>query len=121
MSVDDRDPRITWIAAHMQRHFAEPMAIPDLAALVNLSASHVRALFTAQTGAAPAQFLRRLRLRRARILIEHTCLGVTEIMTAVGYDNPSHFARDFRAVHGLAPGSLQRTTQTARPSGPTTF
>ena len=97
------DPRISWIVAHMQRHFAEPMAVVELAALVNLSPSRFRALFAAQTGVSPTQFLQRLRLRRARLLLEHSFLTVKEVMAAVGYSDPSHFARDFRRAHGMSP------------------
>ena len=91
----------------MQRHFADPMPVGDLAALINLSTSRFRALFTGQTGVSPAQFLQRLRLRRARLLLEHTFLSVKEVMAAVGYSDPSHFARDFRRAHGASPSELR--------------
>ena len=51
----------------MQRHLAEPMSVQSLASLVNLSPSRFRALFTAQTGLGPAQYLQWLRYRRARL------------------------------------------------------
>lgn len=101
------DPRISWIVAHMQRNFAEPVPVGELAALINLSPSRFRALFRAQTGVSPAQFLRRLRLRRARLLLLHSFLTVKEVMAAVGYSDPSHFARDFRRAHGTSPSALR--------------
>ena len=91
----------------MQRHLAEPMAVTDLAARINLSPSRFRALFTAQTGVGPAQYLQWLRLRRARLLLERTFLSVKEVMGLVGYNDPSHFARDFRRLHGGAPTSFR--------------
>jgi transcriptional regulator GlxA family with amidase domain len=107
MSVARIDPRISWIVSHMQRHFADAMAVGDLAALINLSPSRFRALFVAQTGVSPAQFLQRLRLRRARLLLEHSFLTVKEVMAAVGYSDPSHFARDFRRAHGTSPSDTR--------------
>jgi transcriptional regulator GlxA family with amidase domain len=97
------DPRITWIVGHLQRHLDRPTTVVELAALVNLSPSRFRALFAAQTGSAPAPYLRRLRLRRARLLLERTFLSVKEVMALVGYNDPSHFARDFRRQHGDPP------------------
>ena len=91
----------------MQRHLAEPMAMTDLAGRVNLSSSRFRALFTAQTGVGPAQYLQWLRLRRARLLLERTFLSVKEVMTLVGYNDPSHFTRDFRRLHGNTPSSFR--------------
>ena len=114
MTAAPIDPRISWIVSHLQRHFADRMGVAELAALVNLSPSRFRALFTAQVGVSPAQFLQRLRLRRARLLLEHSFLSVKEVMAAVGYSDPSHFARDFRRAHNMSPSDC-RTISSADP------
>lgn len=101
------DSRISWVVAHMQRHLAEPMSVHSLASLVNLSPSRFRALFTAQTGLGPAQYLQWLRYRRARLLLERTFLSVKEVMVLVGYTDPSHFSRDFRRHHGASPTTFR--------------
>jgi transcriptional regulator GlxA family with amidase domain len=101
------DPRITWAVDEMHRNLGDPLTIGALAAHVNLSPSRFRQLFIAQTGAAPGRYLQRLRLRRARLLIERTFLSVKEVMALVGYNDPSHFSRDFRRYHGLPPSSLR--------------
>jgi transcriptional regulator GlxA family with amidase domain len=101
------DPRITWIVSHMQRHLQESMSVGELATRINLSESRFRAIFTAQTGVGPAQYLQWLRLRRARLLLERTFLNVKEVMALVGYNDPSHFARDFRREHGAPPTSFR--------------
>jgi AraC family transcriptional regulator, arabinose operon regulatory protein len=113
------DPRITWAVEHMQRHLHQPIAIAALAARVNLSPSRFRHLFTVQTGVGPALYLQRLRLRRARLLIERTFLSVKEVMALVGYSDPSHFSRDFRRSHGVSPTALRsRGIVTPLPRGP---
>jgi transcriptional regulator GlxA family with amidase domain len=101
------DRRIAWAVGYMQRHLEEPIAIPALAARVNLSPSRFRQLFRDELGLAPAQYQQRLRLRRARLLIERTFLTVKEVMVLVGYSDPSHFSRDFRRLHGVAPSALR--------------
>jgi len=113
------DPRITWAGEHLHQRLHEPVAIAALAALVNLSPSRFRHLFTLQTGVGPALYLRRLRLRRARLLIERTFLSVKEVMGLVGYSDPSHFSRDFRRMHGVSPSALRgRGVVTPLPRGP---
>src|SRR4029078_9226025 len=101
------DPRITWIVSYMHREMAQPLSVKALCSLVNLSCSRFRALFAAQTGMSPLHYLQRLRLRRARLLIERTFLSVKEVMALVGYNDPSHFARDFRRAHGAAPSAFR--------------
>jgi transcriptional regulator GlxA family with amidase domain len=107
MAAGTPDPRITWTVKHLQARLADPITVPELARRVNLSASRFRALFMAQTGVAPAQYLQRLRLRRGRLLLERTFLSVKEVMALVGYNDPSHFARDFRREFGLAPSEVR--------------
>ena len=101
------DPRITATVALMQQRLVQPLPVADLAAAVNLSPSRFNQLFTAQVGAPPAVYLKRLRLRRARLLIERTFLSVKEVMALVGYNDPSHFCRDFRRLHGVSPSVLR--------------
>ncbi|MEO6236537.1 MAG: AraC family transcriptional regulator [Vicinamibacterales bacterium] len=111
------DARVTWAVAEMHRRMAEPLTIESLAAAVNLSGSRFRQLFLAQTGSPPQPYLQRLRLRRARLLIERTFLSVKEVMALVGYNDPSHFSRDFRRCHGVPPSALRgRDPATPLPS-----
>ena len=107
------DRRITWAVAHILGHLAEPLAIPQIAALVNLSPSRFRHLFKTQLGLGPAEYIQRVRLRRARVLIERTFLSVKEVMALVGYNDPSHFSREFRRVHGVAPSALRNDAVSA--------
>jgi transcriptional regulator GlxA family with amidase domain len=107
MSEHAPDPRITWIVSRLQARPDDPSSVPELARLVNLSESRFRSLFAAQTGIAPGQYIRKLRLRRARLLLERTFLSVKEVMALVGYNDPSHFARDFRREHGSAPTEIR--------------
>jgi transcriptional regulator GlxA family with amidase domain len=111
------DPRITWAVDEMHRHLGRPLTVGALAGRANLSPSRFRQLFLAQTGSAPGRYLQRLRLRRARLLIERTFLSVKEVMALVGYNDPSHFSRDFRRYHGLPPSAL-RDTGAATPLPP---
>ena len=101
------DPRVTWAVAEMQSRMRETFNMAALAAQVNLSPSRFRHLFTTQTGLAPARYLRRMRLRRARLLFERSFLSVKEVMALVGYNDPSHFSRDFKQVHGVLPSSVR--------------
>jgi transcriptional regulator GlxA family with amidase domain len=121
MAAGRPDPRITWIVNHLHSDPARPQSVRELAALVNLSPSRFRALFIAQTGCAPLRYLQRFRLRRARLLVERTFLSVKEVMALVGYNDPSHFARDFHREHGAPPSAFRRSDVVAplpRPGDP---
>jgi AraC family transcriptional regulator, arabinose operon regulatory protein len=101
------DPRITWATTELERRLAEPVTVAQLAAAVNLSPSRFAHLFRAETGVSPMRYLHTQRMRRARLLLERTFLTVKQVMGQVGCGDPSHFARDFRRFHGLAPSECR--------------
>ena len=101
------DSRIAHVIEHMETTIADPLSVPKLAALAELSASRFAHLFRDEVGKPPARYLRELRMERARVLLERTVLTVREVMSQVGFRDPSHFARDFRRYHGVAPSVLR--------------
>ena len=97
------DRRVAWAILEMERRIAEPLRVADLAVGVNLSVSRFTLVFRASTGRSPAQHLRRLRLERARMLLETTFLSVKEVRALVGINDGSHFTRDFAQAYGASP------------------
>ena len=97
------DTRIARALEHMADHLDTRLAIDTLAAAVDLSPSRFAHLFRHDVGTSPAQYLHALRMLRARVLLERTFLSVKEVMAHVGCHDPSHFSRDFRSFHGVAP------------------
>ncbi len=60
-------------------------------------------LVKAETGSTFKELLQQKRLTRAAKLIRETPLPISDIITAVGYDNTSFFYRVFRSEYGLTP------------------
>jgi AraC-like DNA-binding protein len=102
------DSRIAVVVACMEQTLEQGASLAELAAAVNLSVSRLSHLFREEIGVAPGRYLQVIRMQRARILLERTFLNVKEVMACVGVADPSHFARDFRKYHGLAPSQVRR-------------
>jgi AraC family transcriptional regulator of arabinose operon len=103
------DPRVARIIERMDTVPHQDLPIAELAATVNLSASRFAYLFRRETGLPPARYLHQLRMERARLLLERTCLSVKDVMGYVGINDPSHFSRDFRRHHGVPPTGVRRS------------
>ncbi len=91
----------------MLAHRESPLSVADLARAVNLSTSYLTRLFHAHTGRSPAQYDRDARLQRAHELLTTTFLTVKEVMAAVGWNDPSHFGREFKRRFGESPRALR--------------
>jgi AraC family transcriptional regulator, arabinose operon regulatory protein len=77
--------------------------VPELAAMVGVSPSHLAALFREATGGGVVAHHLALKMARARHLLDTTDLSVAEIGRRVGMDDPFYFSRRFRLTHGMAP------------------
>ena len=97
------DPRLRQAISLLKEDLSRPLDLEALARSVNLSPSRLRQLFKDETELTPAQYLKCLRMRRARELITKTFLNLKEIMLRVGIADDSHFVRDFRKTYGLSP------------------
>jgi transcriptional regulator GlxA family with amidase domain len=91
----------------MRQHLNKPLQVAALAAQVNISASHYFALFKRCTGSAPIDYFTRLRMERARQLLDRTQLSVKEIATVLGYEDPFYFSRVFKSSSGVAPSDYR--------------
>lgn len=97
------DPRLQIVTALMKRELHRDLSLNELATAVNLSLSRLHHLFKAETGTSPAQYLRLLRLERARELLESSFLSVKQIVATVGGRDRSHFEREFKKKYGVTP------------------
>jgi transcriptional regulator GlxA family with amidase domain len=114
MNLEVQDDRIRHVVALMTQHRARPLAVSELARAVNMSPSYLRRLFRAHVGMSPFDYCRLLRLEHAHMLLQTSFMSVKEVMAASGWNDPSHFCREFKRRFGTSPGGLRRDRVTWR-------
>lgn len=97
------DASINRIQNHLREHLAEPFSVNELAESAGFSTSHFSARFHAVTGFSVTEYVKRLRMARARALLITSDLSIAEIAAGVGYPDQFYFSRQFRAVTGSSP------------------
>ncbi len=97
------DQRVRAALAHMRDNLHRRLSLGEIAHRAQLSPVHLRRVFKRETSLAPMQYLRTLRIERAKELLESSTLSVKEIAAKVGIDDVSHFVRDFERAIGLPP------------------
>jgi signal transduction histidine kinase/DNA-binding response OmpR family regulator/ligand-binding sensor domain-containing protein len=96
---------MTAVEANMRK---EDFEVEDLAQAVFLSRVQLYRKLRALTNLTPADFIRRMRLQRAKELLEKNAGTVAEIADSVGFSNHSHFAHLFKEQFGILPGDVRR-------------
>jgi AraC-like DNA-binding protein len=82
------------------------VSLEDIAQTAGVEASSVCRWFRRFQGSSPYQYLLRRKMNlAAEFLVEHGGL-VKEAAQRVGFADPYHFSRAFKAVHGVAPREL---------------
>jgi len=84
-------------------HYLQIRTMADAARACGVSAAHLSRLFRRFAMESPNGFLARMKMNHAAELISRSSVPVTAAANAVGYDDPYHFSRVFKRVHGVAP------------------
>jgi AraC-like DNA-binding protein len=116
-AVDGHAPRIARAIERLRKDFDKPLRITSLARQLGMSVSGFHHHFKAVTAMSPLQFQKQLRLQEARRLL---LAGHVDAATAgyqVGYDDPSHFSREYKRHFGQPPlRDVERLREAARES-----
>ncbi|MBR3326015.1 MAG: helix-turn-helix domain-containing protein [Atopobiaceae bacterium] len=88
-------------------HYAEHIAIEDLARAASVSPSYLTRLFRQSVGTSPHDYLIRFRITRAKQLLAETTLPVGDVAIQTGFGSTSNFSYRFSAVTGISPRSYR--------------
>jgi AraC family transcriptional regulator len=101
----------SWLAAvreSLHDRFAEPLRVASLAEAAGVHPVHLARAFRRHFGAAPGEYLRRVRLEWARDQVVRGTLSLARIALEAGFADQSHLTRAFRARFGATPARLRR-------------
>ncbi len=74
-----------------------------LAQQIGMSRSALYKKIMAVTGLGPAEFIRTVRIKRGKALLERSQMQITEIAYSVGFNSLKSFTMNFKAEYGLTP------------------
>ena len=95
--------RIAAAVERLRRDFDQPLRSEDLARELGMSASGFYQHFKAVTAMSPLQYQKQLRLQEARRLLLAEGVDAASAGRRVGYDDPSHFTREYKRLFGAPP------------------
>lgn len=107
-AVQQEDAFMQKVREVLEAHLSdEDFGIPQLCQALAMSRAQLYRKFDALTDLPVHQYMRNLRLRKAKILLETTHLNVTEVALEVGFKNLSHFSRSFSEAFGVPPSGIK--------------
>jgi len=87
----------------MEQRFTENLTVEELAGEANMSVSAFHHHFKSATATSPLQYIKTLRLHRARMMMLHDGLKAGVAAGRVGYESGSQFSREYKRFFGNTP------------------
>jgi len=88
---------------YLETHYAENVALDELANVAALSPYHLVRVFKQETGLPPHKYLAHLRVLRAKSMLT-AGMAIRDVAAATGFTDQSHLTRWFKRVIGIPPG-----------------
>lgn len=96
-------PNIVRAVERLRQDFDQSIRMEDMAQELGMSVSGFHHHFKAVTALSPLQFQKRLRLQEARRLMLDESLDAASAAYQVGYNDASHFNREYKKLFGMPP------------------
>ena len=101
--MDERIIAVQRMQNYIEEHILEEIKIDDLARLTMYSPVHVRRLFLEWTKYTPADYIRRLKLSKAALMLRDQSCRVVDVVTEFGFGSVDGFQRAFKKEFGYNP------------------
>jgi AraC-type DNA-binding domain-containing proteins len=101
----NRHGQIARVLRRIHADYADELDVPSLAREANMGISTFHHAFRDATATSPLQYVKSIRLHKARALLVADGLNAQDAARRVGYVSASQFSREYRRMFGCSPAS----------------
>lgn len=109
LSENERDAKSRIVRQVQELVAAETgeVTVRAIAERVYLHPVYLSKVFKSETGESLGDYIIRIKMERARYLLQHTNRKIYEITAELGYQNPQYFSRMFKKYYGMTPNEYR--------------
>lgn len=97
------------IVNYLNENYGQKISLDQIAHNMYLSPVYISKIFKEETGESPINFLIKIRLEKAKDILEHSAGGsIKNIANEVGYDDVYHFSKLFKKYYGISPQNYRK-------------
>ncbi|WP_304546158.1 AraC family transcriptional regulator [Sulfurimonas microaerophilic] len=100
--------RISNIVDDIQDHLEDTISIDELARKTGMSKANFHRKFKEIFNDSPIQYIKKVKLNKARQYILFEKMKVVDAAYKVGYESPAQFSREFKSQFGFPPSELKK-------------
>ena len=102
LAIRSHEDMIT-VCRYISDHIQEQLTVPELASCAGYSVSHFTRLFRRAIGCSPGEYITRVKIREAQMLLCSSRQSVTEVAYHLNFSNPNNFSRTYKRILGHPP------------------
>lgn len=107
--VQSAEKNVEKVKTYIETHFKEEMTRESLASEVFMNPDYLSKLFKKNTGSSLMDYVTKVRIERAKELLERTVLPISEIAIETGYSNTAYFTKMFKKyTNGVTPREYRK-------------
>jgi transcriptional regulator GlxA family with amidase domain len=114
LSVRSNDSLVHKAMLLLEQQLQAPATIDELCGPLGIGRRQLERRFQQDVGLSPAEYRQRLRLERARWLLQNTDMDVTEVALECGFQNGATLARSVRKALNLSPREVRQAAHCDR-------
>jgi len=81
----------------------------NVAKKLNISRGYLSSKFKTETGLSFPQYLNKIRIEKAKVLLKTTPLRISEIAQRVGFTSAEHFSSKFHQIEKISPSDYKKS------------
>jgi AraC-like DNA-binding protein len=102
-AVEELNRRMLRARDAIDRAYAEPLDVSQLAQVASVSEAHFIRTFRSTFGETPHRYLQRRRVERAMFMLRETRRSITDVCLEAGFASLGTFSRTFKEIVGTTP------------------
>lgn len=95
------------ITEYIKQNYSKPLTMKDVASEFYLNPSYFCKLFKEESGVTFTHYLMKLRIEKAKELLETSTLKLYDIAAAIGYGNVQYFSTIFKEIENVTPSQYR--------------
>lgn len=108
----NRSEKLKPVMEYIAKNYNSTIKNDDLSYLAGMSTVYFRKLFTSVYGTSPINYIHKLRIKKAKEMLQSDYSSITDIALALGYTNIYDFSRDFKKHTGISPNKYAKLNST---------
>lgn len=107
-----RNYAVNKIIKYLKANYDKKISLDQIASNMYLSPVYISKIFKEKTGDSPINYLIRIRLEKAKEMLEDDGnTSIRQIAADVGYDDVYHFSKLFKKYYGISPQNYRRNSR----------